>query len=1294
MIPKRKIYIVFVTIFALLDFLSIAFLGTSNQLIPQNGKSIVPKPKLVVQLGHSLPALQTKFISDGKYLITSGVDRKIILWDVYSGRQIRTFQINTGMSIHGLSFLQKTNELLIAGMDGTLRRINIKTGEEIYIHNDNSQGISALATTNDNHFAVTIEGFGNLTYWDIEQNQKIRSFTIKKKNINHPIAAIMSLVYPGLTLSPNGKFLGIGTIDGSIEIWNLKKGKKLKSFNGYFDTSGKLTFSNDSKTLILLDYKGIKGKFPIHEPPCIIEDSESKPVKILERYVAKLLSRYKEFSSFDEYSKELALCYLKNYWHLLDSPNISNEVIEKYPELIMLILGSKSMHKKEKEYWATMINQMNADHKSELTKIIYNEMKYLIEGHNLLDKTVVFHPRERLDNITETVFSSDDSIILNAFKNGEWQFINQTSLEKRKIKPKFSGRIIPLIFSPQNREVIGYTPGGDLLMINTKNGIISRKFAGQSLPAKTIHFNNNDSQILIGMKGDQDFEKFIALTQPMVSLKDIKNRFIEKEPWWALWSIQSGHQMGFRVEKNTNGWAGNFPAKKDIFLKLMRKDPYKDLYNKILKKRFENYFREFIDYNILFVSNEEQYKKIKYAESLWLKGEVMEALKKIKEGLIDVLTKKQKLAFDDVELTLEKIKNFTSLFHSMLGAINLSGGAMSSDTLKIGLTEESNIKLVHFGHFFSGLIQNSTSEHFKDQNKAIQLAVRGGERSIKTLRGHKEEVICLSFTPNDDILLSCDKVGKLKFWDVETGNLIESLKIEPRGKIFKTLFSPDGNRIALIINNNQIMVLNRKSKRKIFEFMVKENLLNDATCFNISGNNNHLIFGFPDGRCILFDANTGKEHCSLFSFTDGTWVTVDPEGRFDTNNLEDIKGLHWIMPDSPMKPWALETFMRDYYEPKLMVRILNEETFPPIPPLESRNRVQPMVKIKSIKSSPQSQGRVTIKVDVGKASSKYGGKNWNTDVYDLRVFRDRQLVGYTPGRKNKIDVDPVSGTKTISFTNIKLPRKYGIKEVEFSAYAFNKDRVKSQTDRVPFTIPHQLKPRKGNAYVVSIGVDQYQNPKLNLNFAVNDAVMMNKVLTEKLNATGEYTNVIPVLLISDKTKKSAVKKNIKAIFDLLSGKEGRDVLLTGIANIEKLRPANPEDFILISFSCHGFNSSSAFYLMPHDSGEVYDGHDKKKKADRLKQSISSDELSEWLRDVDAGDMVMLIDACYSASAVEREGFKPGPMGDKGLGQLAYNKGMKILAATQADSLALESDSLKHGFFNVCIGSRRARIRPG
>lgn len=65
-------------------------------------------------------------------------------------------------------------------------------------------------------------------------------------------------------------------------------------------------------------------------------------------------------------------------------------------------------------------------------------------------------------------------------------------------------------------------------------------------------------------------------------------------------------------------------------------------------------------------------------------------------------------------------------------------------------------------------------------------------------------------------------------------------------------------------------------------------------------------------------------------------------------------------------------------------------------------------------------------------------------------------------------------------------------------------------------------------------------------------------------------------------------------------------------------------------------------------------------------------------------MTMIVDACQSAASVQAEGFKPGPMGSRGLGQLSFDKGMRILAASQSDEFALEDQRLKHGLLTFSL----------
>jgi WD40 repeat protein/uncharacterized caspase-like protein len=461
----------------------------------------------------------------------------------------------------------------------------------------------------------------------------------------------------------------------------------------------------------------------------------------------------------------------------------------------------------------------------------------------------------------------------------------------------------------------------------------------------------------------------------------------------------------------------------------------------------------------------------------------------------------------------------------------------------------------------------------------------------------------------------------------------------------------------------------------------------------------------PDGRFILgygldgfehlYEVTTGKELCRFITRADGSWVVVDPEGRFDASDLDEIQGVHWLAPEDPLKPLPLEIFMRDYYEPRLLARILSGEKLAPVRALAEVNREQPSVSITSVeqqKGRPEF-ARVTVEVSKPAGSSTKG----RGGVYDLRLFRGGQLVAYAPSEGGELKTDPATGKAAVTFDDVRLPRPRGdsqgeARRVEFTAYAFNEDRVKSPTARVAFEPPEPLPAAKGRAYVVSVGVNAYENEEWDLRFAANDARRLQEVVAARVRAGGEYEEVVSVPLISDYASEggrkqsprvlketAATKSNFKAVLDLLAGRKVDEVVLQGIPNAEKLRRATPEDLIIVSFSSHGYaDERGRFFLFTSDVGRTGELHD------ALGRAISSDELGAWLRDVDAGELILVVDACHSAASVQGEGFKPGPMGSRGLGQLSYDKGMRILTSTQADDVALESGLIEQGLLTYAL----------
>jgi hypothetical protein len=325
-----------------------------------------------------------------------------------------------------------------------------------------------------------------------------------------------------------------------------------------------------------------------------------------------------------------------------------------------------------------------------------------------------------------------------------------------------------------------------------------------------------------------------------------------------------------------------------------------------------------------------------------------------------------------------------------------------------------------------------------------------------------------------------------------------------------------------------------------------------------------------------------------------------------------------------------------------------------------------------------------------------------TGVYDLRLFRDGQLVDYNPKPQESQSPHTVltetvagwrdrtrvrlnsAGRAVVTFNNIKLPHLPGSERVRFTAYAFNEDRIKSATSS--YGIKTSLAPIKGRAYIVTIGVKASESPVWELTYAAKDARQIGASLSEALKKSGDYADVVTIPLVSSiqnqATERPATKANIEAVLRVLAGKPVDEKMRQAVPNIERIKPARPEDVLVISVSSHGIRDRNGnFYLVPHDVGA---GRGLSQTAALLQHCISSDELSEWLRDVDAGEMAMIVDACQSEAAIKTGDFKPGPMGSRGLGQLAFDKRMKILAASEATGKAYEDPNRRLSYVTSAL----------
>jgi uncharacterized caspase-like protein len=202
-----------------------------------------------------------------------------------------------------------------------------------------------------------------------------------------------------------------------------------------------------------------------------------------------------------------------------------------------------------------------------------------------------------------------------------------------------------------------------------------------------------------------------------------------------------------------------------------------------------------------------------------------------------------------------------------------------------------------------------------------------------------------------------------------------------------------------------------------------------------------------------------------------------------------------------------------------------------------------------------------------------------------------------------------------------------------------------------------------------------------LDFAADDARAIAATLSDKLKAGDVYRDVVAIQLLTEKGQSAATKEKLAAVLALLAGRTATPAALKGILNVEKLHKAGPDDLVFVFFAGHGYASKGKYHLIPSDLGKNV-GTDIGMYLDR---TISDDDLNAWFRDIDASDIVLVVDACYSAAAIDPKGeFRAGPMGDAGMGQLAYDKGMRVLAAAERQNQTWQSGDLHHGYLTYAL----------
>ena len=558
---------------------------------------------------------------------------------------------------------------------------------------------------------------------------------------------------------------------------------------------------------------------------------------------------------------------------------------------------------------------------------------------------------------------------------------------------------------------------------------------------------------------------------------------------------------------------------------------------------------------------------------------------------------------------------------------------------------------------------------------------------MRRLAGHAGAVYAIAFSPSGRTLASGANDHAVKLWDVSTGREILTLAGHT-DVVFSTAFSPDGQTLATGSWDHTVRLWDVASGRELKKLAAHSGAVLSVT---FSPDGRVIASGDYTGAVVLSDVASGSSLArlvalptrvwdvasrqpaeTLVSMRDSAdWLVVTPDGLFD-GSPEAWNQILWRFNNNTFDVAPVEIFFREYYYPGLLADIFAGKHPKATTDLANIDRRQPAVVIERDDQSPANpvveSRTVKLRLQVSEVppdAEREGGSG----ARDVRLFRNGALVKVWRG---DLKLDPQGHARL----EAKIPVVAG--ENKLTAYVFSKSDIKSSDAQLTVTGAESLR-RGGIGYILAVGVDEYANKKFNLKYAVGDVQEFASVFSEQQRKLQNYAALKTTYLLNS----DATKANLLAALERSAGASADKLTPAQQKLFADLAPAQPEDGVFIYYAGHGYAHGQRFYLLPHDMVMPERGEDFAKPE---AHSVSDLELGDVFEKIGAGRSLFLIDACRSGQALEAEEKRRGPMNSKGLAQLAYEKGMYILTASQSYQSALESAELGggHGFLTYAL----------
>jgi WD40 repeat protein len=161
--------------------------------------------------GHSQQVSAVAFLPSGDVL-SGGKDQTVRLWPItLQGRALRKFPASTsGKAVEGIALSRDGRMVLTGGLDTTLRLFDVATGRELRSFPGHDSRIRSVAFSPDGSLGLSGDDDSQVKVWDLADGKLLRTFDGHAGGICQ------------VEFSPDGHTALAASYDGTLWIWNIQ----------------------------------------------------------------------------------------------------------------------------------------------------------------------------------------------------------------------------------------------------------------------------------------------------------------------------------------------------------------------------------------------------------------------------------------------------------------------------------------------------------------------------------------------------------------------------------------------------------------------------------------------------------------------------------------------------------------------------------------------------------------------------------------------------------------------------------------------------------------------------------------------------------------------------------------------------------------------------------------------------------------------------------------------------------------------------------------------------------------